>query len=212
MSEINVLNIKGEEVDNIKLDPMVFDGKVNHDLIHHAVVVYLANQRKGLANTKTRGDVRGGGKKPWAQKGTGRARVGSNRSPIWRGGGVTFGPKPHSYHKNMPKKMKVAAFKSALNAKNNDSEITVVDTFNLDTHKTKSLFNVLKKLSLNAEKVRVVIERWDKNIKLSSSNIEKVSVSLAKDLNTYEVLNCKQLVFTKKSLVFLQERVKKMLQ
>ena len=103
---LKVIDTSGKAVSDYILDPFVFDGVINRDLIHQAVVSYQANQRRGLANTKTRGEVRGGGKKPWRQKGTGRARVGSIRSPLWRGGGVTFGPRPRSYRKDLPKKMK----------------------------------------------------------------------------------------------------------
>ena len=121
-----VLSVQGKEVEQIELEKRVFDGKISQALIHQAVVTYLANQRKGLASTKTRGEVRGGGIKPWRQKGTGRARVGSIRSPLWRGGGVTFGPKPHSYHKDLPQKMRTMALKSALNAKLRDKEISIL--------------------------------------------------------------------------------------
>ena len=132
-----VLSTQGKKVEQIELEKRVFDGKISEALIHQAVVTYLANQRKGLASAKTRGEVRGGGIKPWRQKGTGRARVGSIRSPLWRGGGVTFGPKPHSYYKDLPQKMKAMALKSALNAKLRDKEILILSDLKVVSHKTK---------------------------------------------------------------------------
>ena len=140
--KLDVVNQKGKVVRTLELDQKVFDGKINMSLLHQAVVTYLANQRKGLASTKTRGEVRGGGRKPWRQKGTGRARVGSIRSPLWKGGGATFGPKPRDYSQKMPQRMKALALKSALNAKLNDKELMVIDDIKLRSHKTKECSEV----------------------------------------------------------------------
>jgi large subunit ribosomal protein L4 len=206
---IDVLDIKGKEVSKIKLDSFVFDGKVNHELMHQAVITHLANQRKGLASAKTRGEVSGSGKKPWRQKGTGRARIGSIRSPLWKKGGITFGPKPHSYHKDLPKKMKAMALKSALNAKLNEKEILILNELKVASRKTKDFFRIVKDLKLDKSKTRFIVENLEDNLKLASRNIENINIGTARNLNTYEALNCKNLVFTKDSLKGLEDRIKK---
>ena len=212
MNKVQVINSKGKKVETIDLDPSVFDGKINKAIIHQAVVMYLANQRKGLASTKTKGQVQGGGRKPWRQKGTGRARVGSIRSPLWRGGGITFGPKPHSYRKKFPKTMKAQAAKSALNAKIHDKELLILDKSEVKSHKTKEFAQILKNLKIDAEMVRFVIDAWTQNLKLSHRNIKNVKLTKAEDLNTYEILDCKRLIFTKNAIRNVQERIKRRLQ
>ncbi|MDD5194749.1 MAG: 50S ribosomal protein L4 [Candidatus Omnitrophica bacterium] len=208
---VNVMNAKGKEVEKISLDARVFDGQINDALMRQAVVAYLANQRKGLASTKTRGEVRGGGRKPWRQKGTGNARVGSIRSPLWRKGGITFGPKPHSFHKELPKRMKVFALKSALNAKLRDSQIIVLDELAMKSPKTKDFFALVKNLKLENSTSCFVIAKVEDNVKLASRNIEKVSCEKASDLTAYTALDCKALVFTKDSLKEVEARVTKWL-
>lgn len=206
---LSVLNIEGRKKDTVELDSAVFDGKVNDTLMHQAVVIYLSNQRKGLAAVKTRGQVSGGGRKPWRQKGTGRARVGSSRNPLWHGGGVAFGPVPHSFYKDFPKRMKGLSLKSALNAKLRDSEIIVLDSLKLDSHKTKGFFQIIKNLKLNGDKVQFVTKEIDDNLKLSARNIGKTKIVEARNLTTYEALDCRQLVFTKEGLLEVTERIKK---
>jgi len=206
-----VLSIQGKEVEKIELAKRVFDGKISEALIHQAVVTYLANQRKGLASTKTRGEVRGGGIKPWRQKGTGRARVGSIRSPLWRGGGVTFGPKPHSYYKDLPQKMKTMALKSALNAKLRDKEILILSDLKVASHKTKDFSKIVKSLKLDGVKVRVVVEKVEPNLKLATGNMKKVLLAKASDVHATEVIDCKRLVLTKQALRDVEERIKKCL-
>lgn len=206
-----VLNTQGKEVEQIELEKRVFDGKISEALIHQAVVAYLANQRKGLASTKTRGEVRGGGIKPWRQKGTGRARVGSIRSPLWRGGGVTFGPKPHSYYKDLPQKMKTMALKSALNAKLRDKEILIISDLKLASHKTKDFFKIAKNLKLDLVKVRVVVDKLESNLKLATGNMKKVLLAKASDVHATEIIDCKRLVLTKNALRDVEERIKKCL-
>ncbi|MBU1112846.1 MAG: 50S ribosomal protein L4 [Candidatus Omnitrophica bacterium] len=208
---LGVLNIDGKKVSQFDLDPEVFDGTINMQLMHQAVVIYQGNQRMGLASSKTRGDVSGGGKKPWRQKGTGRARFGSSRNPVWRGGGVAFGPKPHSFYKDMPKKMKALALKSALNAKLRDAEIMVLEEVPLVSHKTKKLAEIIKKLKLNQEKVRLVVKDLENNLKLASNNLAKLKVSQALNIPTIDVLDCKRLVMTKDALKTVEERIKKCL-
>jgi len=206
-----VLNIQGKEVEQIELEKKVFDGKISEALIHQAVVAYLANQRKGLASTKSRGEVSGSNAKPWRQKGTGRARVGSIRSPLWRGGGVTFGPKPRSYYKELPQKMKTMALKSALNAKLRDKEILILSDLNISSHKTKDFSNILKSLKLDGVKIRVVVGKLESDLKLATRNIKKVLLAKASDVHTKEVIDCKKLVLTKGALKDMEERVKKCL-
>lgn len=206
-----VLNTQGKEVEQIKLSGQVFDGKVSEALIRQAVVTYLSNQRKGLASSKTRGEVSGGGTKPWRQKGTGRARVGSIRSPLWRGGGVTFGPKPRSYYRDLPKKMRSAALKSALNAKLRDKEIVILSDLKVNSHKTKDFFKIIRGLKLDRVKVRLVVEKLEPNIKLATANIKEVLMAKASDVHTIQIVDCKRLVLTKSALRNLEERVKKCL-
>lgn len=208
---IDVVNVQGKIVDTIELDPFVFDGKVNSELIHQAVVTYLSNQRKGLACTKTRGEVSGGGRKPWRQKGTGRARAGSTRSPLWRKGGITFGPKPHSFYKDFPKKMKISALKSALNSKANDKEIIVLDNLDVSSGKTKDFFKIVQNLKLDNAKLRFVVSILGDNLKRAYRNIKSVGIGTARNLNTYDALDCKNIIFTKAALLDVQERVKKCL-
>ncbi|MFH1518988.1 MAG: 50S ribosomal protein L4 [Candidatus Omnitrophota bacterium] len=202
-----VLNLQGKEIERAELAKRVFDGKVSEALIHQAVVTYLANQRKGLASSKTRGEVSGGGKKPWRQKGTGRARVGSIRSPIWRGGGITFGPKPRSYYRNLPQKMRTLALKSALNAKFRDQEILILSDLKVDSHKTKEFYKIVKSLSLYGVKVRLVVEKIEPNLKLATNNIKKVLLARACDIHATEVVDCKRLVLTKNALREIENRV-----
>ncbi|MFA5007767.1 MAG: 50S ribosomal protein L4 [Candidatus Omnitrophota bacterium] len=211
MNNISVLNTQGKEVAKLELDSLVFDGKVRDALMHQAVVTHLANQRMGLASTKTRGEVSGGGKKPWRQKGTGRARVGSIRSPLWRKGGITFGPKPHSFRKDLPQRMKILALKSALNSKFQDNEMVVLDSLKINSPKTKEVFEIVKKLKIDNLRIRFVVDSLDKNLKLSCRNLPNVEIDAAASLNTYYALDCKKLIFTKEALGIVQERVKKWL-
>ena len=209
--KLGVFNARGKEVEKIELDGQVFDGTVKPTLIHQAVTAYLANQRKGLASAKTRGKVRGGGTKPWRQKGTGRARVGSIRSPLWKGGGVTFGPQPRSYYKELPKRMKVVALKSALNLKLKNDQILILEGLVLDSHKTKDFAKIVSNLKLADQRVRVVVEQIENNSKLAARNLQKVSLSKASDVHTTDIMDCKKLVLTKGALSQIQERVKKCL-
>lgn len=209
--DISIVNTQGKEVGKMDLDASVFDGRIKHDLMHQAVVTYLANQRHGLANTKTRGEVSGGGRKPWRQKGTGRARVGSTRSPLWRKGGITFGPKPHSFRKDFPQRMKAMALKSALNSKLNDKEIVVLNDLKIASNKTKDFSEIVKKLKIDDLRVRFIVQAIDSNLKLSSRNLPNVNTGLVKNLNTYEALDCKKIIFTKDALEEIQEKIKKWL-
>ena len=207
-----VVDLSGKEVGTLELDKAIFDGAINDLLIHQAEVMYLANQRKGLSCAKTRAEVSGSGKKPWRQKGTGRARIGSIRSPIWRSGGVTFAPKPRSYRKEMPKKMRALALKSALNLKLHENGLMIIDSMKVKEPKTKEFASILKKLKLDSKRVRLVVENIDENLKRSSNNVALADIARAMDLSTYEAKNCKQLVFTKDAITQVQKRIKKCLQ
>src|SRR5574337_1131707 len=160
--EIPVYSKEGEKVDNLQLDEEKFGGPIRKRLLRDAVIMYEANKRQGTASTKTRGEVAGGGKKPWVQKHTGRARAGSIRSPLWKGGGVSFGPKPRDYSYAIPKKARKIALFSALTARVRDNELIVVEDLNFDTPKTKQMIRVLKALGINDEKCLIVIPKADK--------------------------------------------------
>ncbi len=205
MPEIEVKDRENKVVGKITLPENIFGLEVRKDILHTAVVNYLANQRQGTHATKTRGMVRGGGKKPWRQKHTGRARHGSIRSPLWKGGGVVFGPQPRDYSYKLPKKQKRLALKVALSAKLKDGELTVVDSLNFDKPRTKDMVAFLKGLNLDSSSVLVVTEDRDENVFLSARNIPGVDVMRAQDLNTYEVLVHQNLVITKDALKKIQE-------
>jgi len=188
MLTITVYDKNGKKLEALKLDETVFDGKVNKPLLHQAITMYLANQRLGSAKVKDRAEVRGGGKKPWRQKGTGRARAGSIRSPLWRGGGITFGPQPKDWHYQLPKKIKKKALVSSLNAKLNEKNIIVIDELKLDSHKTKELYGILKKLKLTASKTAIISKSSTDNIRKAAGNIYRAELIRPEDLNAYQVI------------------------
>lgn len=194
MPTVNVLNRQGEEVGELNISSEVWGGEINEALLHQAVVTYLANQRTGTASTKGRAEVRGGGRKPWRQKGLGRARHGSIRSPIWRGGGVTFGPKPRDWRKSMNKKARRSALRSALSASCKEEAITFVDAIDLPEPKTRDIVAMLRVLGLEDRKVLIVTPDRDDVVYRSARNIPGVSVTRAQDLTTYQVLNCDHMV------------------
>ena len=173
-----IYNTEGKEVDTLKLDAKIFDGVVNADAIYQAVNAYRANQRKGLASTKTRGEVSGGGKKPWKQKGTGRARVGSTRSPLWRHGGVVFGPHPRDFYYTLPQKIRMLALKSSLNEKLNQNNLIVLDSLKLEKPKTKEALKVFSNLKVSQSTV-LLLEKVDENSKLALRNISFLNINLA---------------------------------
>jgi len=207
MKEFDVYSTKGQKVDSVKLSAKIFDGKVNKTLIHNAVKMHLANQRIGAASTKNRSEVSGGGKKPWKQKGTGRARTGSIRSPLFKGGGVIFGPRPKDYSYSMPKKSKKAALISAINSKINNDEMLFIEDIKLDNIKTKDFIAIFKKLKVEKKKVLVVVADIDKNTVLSARNIKNICLKTADNFNTYDVLVAGKLIITKSSLKIINKRV-----
>jgi large subunit ribosomal protein L4 len=203
MLEVEIKNRNNATVGNIKLNDKVFSVPINGPLLHDAVVNYLANQRQGTHATKTKGLVSGGGKKPWKQKHTGRARAGSIRSPLWRGGGIVFGPQPRDYSYNLPKKAKRLALKTALSLKMSDGAITIIDGLSMDKPKTKEIIATLKNLGLEGEKVLIITPENDKIITLSARNIPGVKVVRVSDLNSYDVLVHGRLLMTKDAVTKL---------
>jgi len=172
----------------VTLPAALFDGKVNEDVLHRAVITYLSNQRQGTHDTKTRAEVSGGNQKPWRQKGTGRARQGSTRAPHWRHGGIVFGPHPRSYRLGIPKKMRQLAKKSALNARAREGALVVVDALEYEKPKTKDFVTLLGKLGAKAKKVLVLTASDAHNVYLSGRNIPDVHVMRFADATAYEIL------------------------
>ncbi len=208
-ASLELLDSKGKIKGKILLDNTVFDGKISLALLQQAVSIYLSNKRAGQACAKNRGQKRGGGRKPWRQKGTGRARVGSIRSPLWRGGGITFAPQPHSYSRKFPERMKLLALKSALCAKLKDGQITLIDNLDIKSPKTKDFAGILSNLGVANERVCLVIADFNDNIKRASANFKKVYLKKASDINALEALDCKRLILTKDSFDIVQKRLKK---
>lgn len=215
--ESNVLPIyssEGKEVGSFKLDSAVFNGVINTDAIHRAVTSYLANQRRGLASTKTRGEVSGGGVKPWRQKGTGRARVGSSRTPLWRHGGVIFGPHPRSFEYVLPQKIKALALKSALNAKVKDKDLVIIESLTLNSDKTKDAAKLFSNLKLAPGKkakpnwLLFLFDKTDEKMKRSMRNIGFLKIYRAQDTNAYDLLSHRKVVITKAGLELLSEKLK----
>lgn len=203
MAKVAVLNMQGQQVEELELNDAVFGVEVNEHLLHRAVVTQLANKRQGTQSTLTRSEVRGGGAKPWRQKGTGRARHGSIRSPQWTGGGVVFAPKPRDYSKKMNKKEKRIALKSALTAKVADAKFVVVDELKMDGIKTKNMVNVLS--NLNVENVLIVLNDADKNVELSARNIQGVKMAYTNTINVYDLLKYDACVVTKDAVATIEE-------
>ncbi|MBI1982209.1 MAG: 50S ribosomal protein L4 [Candidatus Levybacteria bacterium] len=199
---VDVYDLKGKVVEKIELPKEVFGAKINNQLMAQAVRVYLANQRKGTVSTKTRGEVKGSTRKIYKQKGTGRARHGSIRAPIFVGGGVVFGPKPRDYSLNLPKKMKRAALTSALSEKLKAGEVKVVKGLEAISPKTKAMVSVLEKLGLNTKNknILLILSETQDNIKRAARNIRGVEIDLVNQLNTYEVLRSKALLLMKQSI------------
>ena len=203
MPKLGLFNIEAKQVGEIQLNDNIFAAEVNADAMHQVVVALLANKRQGTQSAKTRAEVRGGGIKPWRQKGTGRARQGSIRAPQWIKGGVVFAPKPRDYSFKMNKKEKKIALLSALSSKVNDSKIVVLDSFNLDEIKTKKFAEVMNNIKVS--NALFVIEGENKNVVLSGRNIPTVKVSATNEINTYDVLKYDTLVVTKAAVEKLEE-------
>ena len=204
MPKVDLYNMEGKVIGDIELNANVFGVEINNSAMHAAVVNHLANSRQGTQSTKTRTEVRGGGIKPWKQKGTGRARQGSIRAPQWTGGGVALGPKPRSYRYSLNKKLRQVALKSALSSKVIDKGIIVVDNITVSEYKTKEIVKVLANLNVDKKALIVLNEKNDFVVK-SANNIPNVKTTLSTALNTYDVLNCEQFVITLDAVKKLEE-------
>jgi len=197
MSKVSVYNMEGSQVGDLELNDAVFGVEVNEHLVHMAVVSQLANLRQGTQSAKTRAEVRGGGRKPWRQKGTGHARQGSTRSPQWTGGGVVFAPKPRDYVVRLNKKEKRLALKSALTSRVNENKFIVIDDLKLDEVKTKKFAGVLDNLKVSNEN--------DKNVILSARNIPQVKTALTNTINVYDILKYDTVVIDKAAVATIEE-------
>ena len=203
MPNVALYDIKGQNIGDIALSETVFGQPVNTAVMHEVVVAHLANCRQGTQSAKTRSEVSGGGKKPWRQKGTGRARQGSTRSPQWRHGGVVFAPKPRDYTIRVNKKVKRLAMKSALSSKVEENEVIVFDALNIEAPKTKEMVKVLKAVDVN--KALIVLADKDEAVERASANIEGVKTTLVGTLNVYEILKYEKLILTKASVEKIEE-------
>lgn len=205
--KVPLLNMEGKQIEELELAPGVFESEVNSAAVHQVVTAILASRRRGTADSKTRGEVSGGGKKPWRQKGTGRARAGSNRSPLWKGGGSVFGPQPRDYEIKVPKKVRKLALKSALSAKAQAAEIVVVDEFKVDEPKTRRVAEVLEKLNLG-RKVVLVGDEQNETTLLALRNLKGVRMVEVSQLSVYDVLDNDHLVLSRGAVSKLSEVLK----
>jgi large subunit ribosomal protein L4 len=207
MASVDVINQKGDKVDSIELDEKIFQADIREHLVQKVVVWQLAKRRKGTASTKTRSQVRGGGKKPWRQKGTGRARAGTSRSPIWTGGGTIFGPHPRSYAFSLPKKVRKAALRSVLSSKLQEEKVIVLDKIDLEEAKTKAFLNVCKEIGIDEEKALFVTSEKDETLRRSSRNVHRYLVLPCEGLNVYDLLRYEKLVLLQDAVPRIHERL-----
>ena len=206
MATLPVKNIEGADQGAYELNDSWLESEKGAQAVKDSVVAFLAGCRAGTASTKTRGTVAGGGSKPWRQKGTGRARSGSSRSPVWRGGAITFGPHPRSYNQKVNQKVEKLALKRAFTDRVNDDEVIVVDELNLETPKTKGMVAFLKAIGAG-ENVLIIVDEYTENVLLSMSNLPNVNVYKAASVNTYWMLRYKKVVITKAGLEALGRRL-----
>ncbi len=204
MPKVALYDINGSQVGDIELCDDIFGIEVNTHVMYEAVKNYLANQRQGTQSAKTRAEVRGGGRKPWRQKGTGRARQGSIRAPQWKGGGVVFAPKPRDYSYKLPKKIKRLALKSALSSKVLNNEIIVLDTLALEQAKTKEMVKVLSNVKAS-KKTLIVIPERDEKVVRAAHNIPGVKTAYVNTINVYDILNCDSFIITKDAVNKVEE-------
>ena len=207
MKKNNVINVKGEKVSDITLNENIFGIKPNDAVLYDAITLARASQRQGTADTKTRSEVSGGGRKPWRQKGTGRARQGSTRAPHWYHGGVVFGPHPRTYGKKMNRKERVLALKSALSYKVKENEIIILDELNVKTPKTKDMIKLLNDIKA-PKKTLIVVDELTDNLILATRNIPKIELLEANEINVLDIIGADGLVITKKALEMIEEAYK----
>ena len=205
MATAKAFNAKGEAGADVELPASLFDQQVNEHLLYQAVRNYLANQRQGTHKVKSRVEVSGGGRKPWKQKGTGRARSGSNTSPIWVGGGRAHGPEPHSYRAELPKKQRRLALTSALSLKAREAKVTILEDLRFDAPKTSTVAELLKKIGVAQSKTLLVTGAHDENLWKSCRNMARLQSTLANQVHTYALLDCETVVFTRSGLTRLTE-------
>jgi large subunit ribosomal protein L4 len=204
MPKATLFNAEGVQVGDVDLREDIFGVPVNEHVLHQAVVRHLANQRSGTAATKRRGEVQGTGRKPWRQKGTGRARAGSIRSPLWRGGGITFGPQPRSYKQALPRKMRRLALKSALSDRAEEGAVVVIEDFQLEVPKTKEAVKLLQSLDA-AGNTLIITGEEDLQLKRAMRNIPGVCLTLVDQMNTYDVLAADKVIITQEALTRIGE-------
>ncbi|MEG1743786.1 MAG: 50S ribosomal protein L4 [Clostridia bacterium] len=204
MPNVNVLNMEGKVVETISLNEEVFGVKVNKTVLHSVVRAYLLNQRQGTQSTLTRAEVSGGGKKPWKQKGTGRARQGSTRAPQWTHGGIALGPKPRSYRVSINKKVKKIAMLSALSAKVVSGELIVIDNITLEAYKTKAMISMLNACEAN-KKALIVLDTANPMVVKSAANIPTIKTTPVNAINVYDILKYDKMVITKQAVLMIQE-------
>ncbi|MEG0075014.1 MAG: 50S ribosomal protein L4 [Eubacterium sp.] len=203
MPKMDILDVKGNVVGDVELSEAVFGIEPNEPVVHEVVVALLANRRQGTKGTLTRAEVRGGGRKPWRQKGTGRARAGTSRSPLWIGGGVVFAPKARDFSKKVNKKVRNLAMRSVFSAKAQDKELRVLDQLTIEAPKTKEMIAILE--AIDAKKALIVLPEKTENIVRSANNIPKVATTTVSELNVYDMLKYDILVMTKESLEKIEE-------
>lgn len=201
--KFNILKIDGSKVDDLKVDKSVFGIAPNLGVVRQAVLAELTNMRQGTHSSKNRSMVNGGGKKPWKQKGRGVARAGTTRSPLWRGGGVVFGPLPHGYSKKLPKKVGQLARKSVLSNKAADGSIIVVDEFNMESHKTSEFVVILNKLGISEKKVTILITGYDSRLERATGNLKNIHLLDARKASTYDLLDCEIILIDRVSMELL---------
>ena len=206
MTKITLLNNKGEKIEDIKLNDEIFGAQPNKNVLYDAIILARASLRQGTHKTKTRAEVSGGGRKPWRQKGTGRARAGSTRSPIWTGGGIATGVLPRDYGKKQNRKERKLALKSAVISKLND--LVVVDNIAIDTPKTKDMLNFLTTLKLNDVKTLVIVKELDENLILASRNLGNIVLILANEINVLDLVAANKILVTKAALEEIEEVLK----
>ena len=204
MAKVEVINVEGKKVKELTLNDSVFGIEPNMNVVHSVVLNYLANQRQGTQNTKTRAEVAGGGRKPWRQKGTGRARQGSIRAPQWIKGGIALGPKPRSYKYKINKKERALAVRSVLSAKLAENELVVVDQFGLNEIKTAKFAKILNNIKAEGKSL-VVIPENDINVQKSARNIKGVKTTIVDTMTVYDILNAKNLVITENAIKKIEE-------
>lgn len=211
MAKLDVLNRQGQKSDQIDIPDGIFSDRINKNVIYQAVVMYQASQRQGNASTKTRAEVSGGGIKPYRQKGTGRARAGSIRSPLWVGGGVTFGPKPREFRYSIPRKVKTAALRESLNIRLKDKDLICTDDFIEPLTKTKEFAAILKSFSFIGKRISLLIvgDGSDPSLDRVSRNIPGVKIKRSQDVNAYDVLKHRKILLTKSALKNILNRIRK---